>query len=168
MVRVAWLVARQEGDEGRFLPSMCGSLEHYIGYRIDGNEPAGWRPSALPGLANVLKAFNHRKGRRWRVDPESPADEEAVKEMLLEAAHVGMTLDKDADSPIGVGRMELLVRVYYAMCGSIRLRNHRTDEIEELDGVYLGTPIWVRTPPRSGAVDDDATSGYGGMRIIEM
>lgn len=111
IVRVAWLVARQEGDEGRFLLAMCGSLEHYIGYRTEGKEPAGWRPSGLPGLANVLMAFNHRRGRKWKVNPEPVANEETVREMLLEAAHVGMVLDEEADSPIGVGRMEVLARL---------------------------------------------------------
>lgn len=167
-VRVAWLVARQEGDEGRFLVAMCGSLEHFVGYRADTNEPAGWRPSALPGLANVLKAFDHRSGRKWKINAEPTTSEDAAKEMLLEAAHVSMVLDEDSDSPIGVGRMEVLARIFYAMRGAIRLRNYRTQETEVFDGLYLGTPLWIRTPPEVHAPDEGSALGYGGMRVIEI
>jgi hypothetical protein len=168
VVRVAWVVARQEGDHGAFLLSMCGSLEHFIGYSSNDNAPAGWRPSALPGLANVLKAFNHRNGRKYKVDPGQPSDEDVVKTMVLEGAHVAMVLDQDEDSPIGVGYMEVLARVYYGLRGRVRLRNLRTYEVEEFDGVYLGTPVWVRTPPRFQNPGEDAPPGYGGMRIIDI
>jgi Family of unknown function (DUF7019) len=168
VVRVAWLVARQAGDHGSFLLSMCGSLEHYIGYQPGADTAAGWRPSALPGLANVLKAFNHRSGRKYKVDPNPPNDQEAVRTMLLEAAHVGMFLDEEKHAPIGVGQMEVLARVYYAMQGQIQLRNLRTYEVERFDGVYLGTPLWVRTPPSLRDSGDTADQRYGGMTIIDI
>jgi hypothetical protein len=158
--RVAWLVAEQSGDEGRYLLSMCGSLQHYLGYDSKKTKVKGWRPSAVEGLRHIVAAYH---GRPRRFDATPPESEDAIKLLLGEATHISLVLDETWDNPIGSARMELLARVWYGTKFT-RMFNYRTGTHEEFDGVYVGTPLWVRTVANAHPIE----SSFGGVKIIEI
>jgi hypothetical protein len=157
--RVAWLVAEQTGDEGRYLLSLCGSLQHYIGYDAKGTKVRGWRPSAVEGMHNIVAAYH---GRPRRFDPAPPEDDETVRFLIGEATHISLVMDEASDHPIGSSRMEVLAREWYRMSGPLRVHNYRTGEHEQFDGLSVGTPLWVRTIPDAHPIGPS----HGDVRLL--
>jgi hypothetical protein len=153
--RVAWLVAEESGEDGRYLFTMCGSLDHYLGYDATKTKQQGWRPSTLEGMRDIVAAY-HRQPRKFNADP--PDTNASIEKLVLEASHVSLLLNPETDGPLGVAKMQLLARVWQGMYGSIKVFNYRTSKTELFDGLFVGTPLWVRTPPIQAAVR--------GMRVI--
>jgi hypothetical protein len=64
---------------------------------------------------------------------------------------------------VGSARVEFLARVYYGLRGSISHGLFRTNE--PFDGLYVGTPLWIRTPVSVGGVP---SAELGGFVVIDV
>jgi hypothetical protein len=148
--RVAWLIGNQDGDEGKYLISLCGSIDNYVGYETGKDKKRGWQPSSVEGLRNIVASCS--KGRRFK--DSHPEDSDEIENIVLESAHLSMGLEDHEDSEfIESGEMEVLARVYFGMAAEqgsrIHLRRIIGGRSDSFDAVYIGAPLWVRTVPTS-------------------
>jgi hypothetical protein len=148
--RVAWLIGNQNGDEGKALISLCGSIDNYIGYEAEKVKKHGWKPSSVQGLRNIVASCT--KGRRF--EDSYPEDHAEIEAIVLESAHLSMSLEDHEDSEfIGSAEVEVLARLYFGMTADqadrIHLNRIIAGESDAFDAVYLGAPLWVRTVPTS-------------------
>jgi hypothetical protein len=126
----------------------------------------GWKPSAVKGLIDIVASCSDR--RRFKDIP--PGSEEEATEIVMEAAHLSMSLqDRDDSEFIGSGRMEILARVYFNAVsegGGLRLRRFVTGDVSSFEGILVGAPLWVRTVPH--LVKRAPGADHGGVMVVEV
>lgn len=158
--------ARLRHASRHYLACLCGSIENYVGYQPGPVSREGWKPSAVKGLIDIVASCSDR--RRFKDIP--PGSVEEATEIVMEAAHLSMSLqDRDDSEFIGSGRMEILARAYFNTVsegGGLRLRRFVTGEVSSFDGIFVGAPLWVRTVPH--LVERAPGADHGGVMVVEV